>query len=84
MCGEPGLLVCEELCGFFADVADGLESQFAGEIVGGVFRRLLEIGGPTLGGVKELGQRFADVAVIGAVVVEVVVELVGDVGELLA
>ncbi len=81
--GEPGLLVFDELGGFFADVADGFESQLAGEVVGCVLGWLLEVGGPALGGIEELGQGFADVAVVGAVVVEIVVELVGDGGELL-
>src|ERR1700742_4190966 len=81
--GEPGLLVFDELGGFFADVADGFEGELTGEIVDGVFRWLLDVGGPAFGGVEELGQGFADVAVAGAVVVEVVVELVGDGGELL-
>jgi len=81
--GEPGLLVFDELRGFFADVANGFESKFAREVVGCVFRRLLDVGGPAFGGVEEFGQSFADIAVTGAVVVEVVVEFVGDGGELL-
>ena len=81
--GEPGLLLFDETRGFFADVTNGLESQFAGEIVGVVFGGLFKVGGPALGGIEELGQRLSDVAVTGAVVVEVVVELVGDSGELL-
>jgi hypothetical protein len=43
---------------------------------------LFDIGGPAFGGVDELGQDFADVLVVGAVVVQIVVELVGDGGEL--
>ena len=81
--GEPGLLVFDELSGLFADIADGFEGQLAREVVDGVFRGLLQVGGPALGGFEELGQGLADVAVVGAVVVEVVVELVGDGGELL-
>jgi hypothetical protein len=81
--GEPGLLLFDETRGFFADVTNGLESQFAGEIVGVVFGGLFKVRGPALGGIEELGQRLSDVAVTGAVVVEVVVELVGDGGELL-
>jgi hypothetical protein len=81
--GEPGLLFFDEVCGFFADIADGLEGQFAGEIVCGVFGGLFEVGGPALSSIEKLGQDLADVAVVGAVVVEVVVEFVGDVGELL-
>ena len=83
MSGEPGFLVFDEVSGFFADVADGFEGQLAGEIVGGVFGRLFDVGGPALGRVEELGEDLADVLVMGAVVVEVVVELVGDGGELL-
>jgi hypothetical protein len=80
---KPGLLVLDEAGGFFADVADGFEGEFAGDAVGSVVGRGLQIGGPALGGVEELGKRLADVAVVGAVVVEIVVELVGDGGELL-
>ena len=58
------------------------EGQLAREVVGGVVGRLFDVGGPALGGVDEFGQGFADVAMVGAVVVEVVVELVGDGGEL--
>jgi hypothetical protein len=83
MGGEPGLLVFNETGGFFADVADGLESQFAGEVVGGVLGRLFEGGGPPLGGVEEFGKGLADVAVVRTVVVKVVVKLVCDGGELL-
>ena len=43
----------------------------------------LSAGGPAIGGFEQLGQRLADVAVARAVVVEVVLELVGDGGELL-
>ena len=82
MGGEPGLLLFDEARGLFADVTDGFEGKFAGEIVDGVFGGLFQVGGPALGGVEEFGQRLADVAVVGAVVVEVVVELVGDGGEL--
>jgi hypothetical protein len=81
--GEPGLLLFDEASGLFAYVADGFEGQFAGETVGGVFRWLFEVGGPALGGVEEFGQGFANVAMVGAVVVKVVVELVGDCSELL-
>ena len=51
---KPGLLIFDQLGGFFADVADGFESKFAREIVGCVFRWLLDIGGPALGGVEKL------------------------------
>src|ERR1700749_4772276 len=44
--GEPCLLVFDELRRLFADVADGLEGQFAREIVRGVFGGLLDVGGP--------------------------------------
>jgi hypothetical protein len=80
--GEPCFLIFNHLRGFFADVADGFEGQLAREIVGGVFRRLLEIGSPALGGFEKFGQCFADVVVTGAVVVEIIVQLVGDAGEL--
>jgi hypothetical protein len=80
---EPGLLFFDEVSGFFADVADGFEGQLSGEVVCGVFGRLFDVGGPALGSVEEFGQGFANVAVVGAVVVQVIVQLVGDVGELL-
>jgi len=80
--GEPGLLIFDELGGFLADIADGFQGEFAREIVGGVFRGLFDVGRPAFRGFEELGQGFADVAVVGAVVVEVVVELVGYGGEL--
>ena len=81
--GEPGLLVFDQVGGLLADVADGFEGELAGEVVDRVFGRRLDVGGPALGGVEKLGEDFADVFVVGAVVIEVVVELVGDVGELL-
>ncbi len=81
--GEPGLLIFDQVGGLLADVADGFEGEFAGEVVYGVFGRRLDVRGPALGGVEKLGEDFADVFVMGAVVVEIVVELVGDVGELL-
>jgi hypothetical protein len=81
--GKPGLLISDELRGFFADVADGLKGKFAREVICGVFGRLFEVGGPALGGVEKLGQDFTDVAMVGTVVVEVVVEFVGDGGKLL-
>jgi hypothetical protein len=82
MGGEPGLLLFDEVRDLFANVTDGFEGKFAREVVDGIFRGLFQVGGPALGGVKEFGQRFADVAVVRTVVVEVVVELVGDGGEL--
>jgi hypothetical protein len=81
--GEPGLLVFDELGGFFAEIVDGFEGDFAGDAVGVVVGRGLQVRGPTLGGIEELGERLADVAVVRAVVAQVVVELVGDGGELL-
>jgi hypothetical protein len=62
---------------------NGFEGESAGDVVGFVVGRGLEIGRPALGGFEEFGKGFADVAVAGAVVVEVVVEFVGDGGELL-
>lgn len=82
MGGEPSLLLFDEARGLFANVTDGFEGKFARKIVDGIFGRLLQVGRPALGGVEEFGQRLADVAVVWAVVVEVVVELVGDGGEL--
>jgi len=82
MGGEPGLLVFDEARGFFADVVDGLEGKFAGEIVFRVLGRLFDVGGPAFGGIDELGEDFAEVLMLRAVVVEVVVEFVGDGGEL--
>jgi hypothetical protein len=80
---EVGGLGGLEFGGVFAEVADGFEGYFAGDAVGGVVGRGLEGGGPAVGGVDDLGQDFAQVDVAGAVVVEVVGELVGDGGELL-
>jgi hypothetical protein len=79
---EPGLLIIDEARGLFANVTDGFKGKFAREVVDGIFGGLFQVGGPALGGVEEFGQRLADVAVVWAVVVEVVVELVGDGGEL--
>ena len=52
--------------------------EFAGDTVDVVLGWGLDGGGPALGGIDELRQGLADVAVVGAVVVEVVVELVCD------
>ena len=79
---EPGDLVGVDFGGGFAEVADGFEGDFAGDVVGLVVGRGLEGGGPAVGGVEDFGQGFAEVGVAGAVVVEVVGELVGDGGEL--
>jgi len=80
---EPGGLFGDEFGGGFAEVADGLEGELAGDGVGGVIGRGLEGGGPAVGGFEDLGEGLAEVGVAGAVVVEVVGELVGDGGELL-
>jgi hypothetical protein len=53
--GEPGLLAFDKVSGFFTDVADRFEGEFAGEVVGLVFGRLLQVGRPALGGVDEFG-----------------------------
>ncbi len=79
---KPFFLLVDELGGGVAKVANGFEGEFAGDTVGFVVRRGLDGRGPALGGVDELGQGFADVEVAGAVVVEVVVELVGDESDL--
>jgi hypothetical protein len=81
--GEPGLLVFDELGGFFSEIVDGFEGDFAGDAVGFVVGRGLQVRGPALGGIDQLGERFADVAVMNAVVLEIVIELIGDGGELL-
>ena len=83
MRSEPRLLAFDEVGRVFAEVADGVEGQLAGDVVGIVVGRGAEDRGPALGGVDELGQGLADVAVTLAVVVEVVLKLVGDGGELL-
>jgi hypothetical protein len=80
---EPGLLLFDELRGLVVEIADGFEGEPTGDIVGFVIGWGLQVGRPALGGVDELGKGFADVAVARTVVVEVVVELVGDGGELL-
>src|SRR5271156_4190097 len=80
---EPGLLLFDHLCGLIVQVVDGFEGESAGDVVGFVVGRGLEVGRPALGGFDELGKDLADVAVAGAVVVKVVIELVGDGGELL-
>jgi hypothetical protein len=79
---EPGLLLFDELRGLVMEVAHGFEGESTGDIVGFVIGWGLQIRRPALGGVDELGKSFADVAVARTVVVEVVVELVGDGGEL--
>lgn len=83
MGGEPGLLVFDELGGFFPKIVDGFEGDFAGDAVGFVVGRGLQVGRPALGGIDQLGERFADVAMMNAVVLEIVIELIGDGGELL-
>jgi hypothetical protein len=80
---EPGLLVGGHLGGGFAQITDGFQGDLAGDAVGLVFGRGFDGGGPAFGGVEQLGQGLAQVGVAGAVVVEIVVELVGDGGELL-
>jgi hypothetical protein len=79
---EPGDLVGGELGGVFAEVAEGLEGELAGDGIGVVFGEGVEGGGPAVDGGEDLGEGAADVDVAGAVVVEVVGELVGDGGEL--
>ena len=81
--GEPDLLLFDELCGLFPYVADGFEGEFARDAVDFVVGWRFQGRRPALRGFEEFGQRLANVAVAGAVVVEVVVELVGDGGELL-
>jgi hypothetical protein len=81
--GEEGALVFDEAGGFFADVADALEGELAGDGVGVDLGGDAEAGGPTVGGFEELGELLAEVAMAWAVVVQVVVEFVGDGGELL-
>jgi hypothetical protein len=82
VCEEPGLLLFDKTRYLLADVANGLQSKFAREIVDRVVGRLFEVGGPTLGRLQKFGQSFANIAVAWAVVVEVIVELVRDRGEL--
>jgi len=81
--GEPGALLLDHLGSLFAEVTDGFEGYLAGDVVGFVVGWGFDGGGPAVGGVDELGKGFADVLVVGAVVVKVVVELVGERGELL-
>ncbi len=75
-------MIVDEFGGGVVNIVDGFEGELAGDTVGFVVGRGLEGGGPALGGVDEFGQSFADVAVVGTVVVEVVVELVSDKGDL--
>jgi hypothetical protein len=75
-------LLFNELSCLLVEVADGFEGEPAGDVVGVVVWRGLQVGGPAFGSVEELGKGLADVVVAGAVVVEVVIELVGDGGEL--
>jgi hypothetical protein len=79
---EPGGLVVGELGGVFAEVAEGLEGEAAGDVVGVVFGEGVEGGGPAGDGGEDFGEGAAQIDVAGAVVVEVVGELVGDGGEL--
>jgi hypothetical protein len=80
---EPGLLLSDELRGLIVEIANGFEGEPTGDVVGLVVGRGFQVGGPALGGFNQLGQGFANVAVTGAVVVQIVVELVGDGSELL-
>ena len=82
MSGEPGLLALDEFGGVLAEIANGFEGQFAGDVVCLVVRCRLDAGGPAVGGLEKLGERFADVTVASAVIVEVVLKLVRDGGEL--
>ena len=82
MGGEPGFLVCNELGGVLAEIIDGVKSQLARDVVGLIVGWGLNVGGPAVGGLKEFGEGFADVAVAGAVIVEVVFQFVGDGSEL--
>jgi hypothetical protein len=81
--GKPGLLVLDEVFGVFAEVADGLERELTGDVVGVVVGWGLDDGGPAVDGAEELWQGLADVAVAGAVLVQVVFEVVSDGRELL-
>ena len=83
MGGEPCLLLFDEPGGLFAEVADRFEGELAGDVVSVVVGRRLQAGGPAFGGFEELGESLANVAVMRAIVVEVVSQLVGDGGELL-
>jgi len=80
---EPGGLLGDEFGGGFAEVADGFDGDLAGDGVGGVVGRGFEGGGPAVSGLDDLGEGLAEVGVAGAVVVEVVGQLIGDGGELL-
>jgi hypothetical protein len=80
---EPGFLFFDELRGLIVEIADSFEGEPSRDVVGLVVGWSFQIGGPALGGFDQLGQGFADVAVAGAIVVQIVVELVGDGGELL-
>jgi hypothetical protein len=68
---EPGGLVGGEFRGGLAEVADGFEGELAGDVVGVVVGRGLDLGGPAVGGGEDLGQRLAQVGVARGVVVEV-------------
>ena len=81
--GEPGALVFDEAGGFVVDVANAFEGERAGDVVGVAVGGGPEGGGPAIGGLEEFGELFAEVGVTRTVVVKVVVELVGDGGELL-
>lgn len=82
MGSEPGALGFDEFRGVLAEIVDGIEGQFAGDVVGLVVGRGFDVGGPAIGGLEKLGERFADVVVAAAVFVEVVFELVDDGSEL--
>ena len=65
-------MLFNKLRGLFAEVAHSFKREPTGYVIGFVFWRRFQIGRPTLGGLDEFGKGFADVAVAGAVVVEVV------------
>src|SRR6185437_6861853 len=80
---EVLFLAFVELFGFIAGALGGVEGGFAGKILCAVARGLIQNLGPFRGGWDKVFQGFADVGVSLIEGVEVVLQLIGDAGELL-
>ena len=79
---EVGDLFRQQLFGGVVGVGHGGERELAGYVVAVVGRGGAQCALPALCGLCELWEGFAQIAVLRAVLVEVVIELIGDVGNL--
>src|SRR6185312_6761970 len=80
---KPRFLRRDKLGSVVPKISDRFKSQLAGYVISGIVGRGLDVRRPAVCSLDKFRQRLADVTVPRGIVVEVVLQLVGDGGELL-